>query len=275
MQGYLVEPCIDLRESIELYGRSVSSRQISNPNYEGGPNRINLGRMVNRPVSPLGLRIQRTAFSRNLPEQTVTTRWARRYFYFSRLFENIRYVQGNVVVCGVVAGYTTLIFAALTSSPWPERNVFGYDSLEGLPEPVTQDRGPESIARKEALSATTSMAEILISNGTGVQVGRGITLTPGWFEDTLPNHDGQVAFLFLDADMYESTLVALEALWDKMPLGGIVGLDEYKMKDLTGETKAVDEFSESMFNDGSAELKQDEFMPWRYHIIKSRGTWIA
>jgi hypothetical protein len=99
-------------------------------------------------------------------------------------------------------------------------------------------------------------------------VGGGITLTPGWFEDTLPAHESQIAFLFLDADMYESTLVALEALWDKIHIGGIVGLDEYKMEDYPGETKAVDEFFESMFADGVAELKQNEFMPWRHHIVK-------
>ncbi len=77
-------------------------------------------------------------------------------------------MSGDVVECGVAAGYTTLIFAALTRPPWTERKIFGYDSFEGLPEPVSKDLGPESIARKGALSATIAMAENLISDRTGV-----------------------------------------------------------------------------------------------------------
>jgi O-methyltransferase len=50
----------------------------------------------------------------------------------------------------------------------------------------------------------------------------------GWFRETLPAAPiERLAVLRLDGDLYESTMDALEALYDKVSPGGIVIVDDY------------------------------------------------
>lgn len=47
--------------------------------------------------------------------------------------------------------------------------------------------------------------------------------------------------VYIDVDVYKPTLVALEALWDRIPRGGIIVFDDYGI-DQWSEANAVDEF---------------------------------
>jgi hypothetical protein len=50
----------------------------------------------------------------------------------------------------------------------------------------------------------------------------------GWFRDTLPTAPvSQLALLRLDGDMYESTIITLESLYDRVSPGGFVIVDDY------------------------------------------------
>jgi len=52
----------------------------------------------------------------------------------------------------------------------------------------------------------------------------------GWFKDTLPNAPiDNLAVLRLDGDMYESTIQALDLLYDKVSWGGFVIVDDYHL----------------------------------------------
>jgi O-methyltransferase len=63
----------------------------------------------------------------------------------------------------------------------------------------------------------------------------------GWFRDTLPSAPvDTIALLRLDGDLYESTMDALTALYDKVVDGGFVLVDDYG--DFPPCRKAVDEF---------------------------------
>ncbi len=57
-----------------------------------------------------------------------------------------------------------------------------------------------------------------------------VIFVKGLFQDTLPSLDaGPFALIRLDGDLYESTYVALEALYPKLSPGGFVILDDYKL----------------------------------------------
>jgi hypothetical protein len=57
---------------------------------------------------------------------------------------------------------------------------------------------------------------------------RQVRFLEGWFKDTLPTAPiGQIAVLRLDGDMYESTIQALEALYERVSPGGFVIIDDY------------------------------------------------
>jgi O-methyltransferase len=63
----------------------------------------------------------------------------------------------------------------------------------------------------------------------------------GWFRDTLPAAPiERLAVLRLDGDLYESTIQALEALYDRLSVGGYVIVDDYG--NVAGCRQAVHDF---------------------------------
>ena len=67
-----------------------------------------------------------------------------------------------------------------------------------------------------------------------------VVFLKGWFKDTLPTAPvAQLAVLRLDGDMYESTMDALGALYDKVARHGFVIVDDYA---LAGCRKAIHDF---------------------------------
>jgi O-methyltransferase len=68
-----------------------------------------------------------------------------------------------------------------------------------------------------------------------------VKLLEGWFQDTLPRAPvTTLALLRLDGDLYESTRVALDALYHRVGPGGFVVVDDYHT--WPGCRRAVDEF---------------------------------
>ena len=67
-------------------------------------------------------------------------------------------------------------------------------------------------------------------------------LVKGWFVDTLPEYrSGEpIALLRLDADWYESTMVCLENLFDRVIPGGLIIIDDYYIWD--GCSRALHDF---------------------------------
>jgi O-methyltransferase len=56
-----------------------------------------------------------------------------------------------------------------------------------------------------------------------------VTITKGWFEQTLPvfQADGGIGILRLDGDWYESTMTCLTHLFPQVNRGGLVIIDDY------------------------------------------------
>jgi O-methyltransferase len=55
-----------------------------------------------------------------------------------------------------------------------------------------------------------------------------VVFLKGWFRDTLAAAPiDRLAILRLDGDLYESTIQALTALYDKVSVGGFVIVDDY------------------------------------------------
>jgi hypothetical protein len=92
----------------------------------------------------------------------------------------------------------------------------GFDSFIGLPEAWTLG------ARKGAFDVAGRLPAAL----------ENVTLTKGFFEDTLPafvaEHGNEtVAFLHIDCDLYSATKTVLEQLGDMLKPGCIIVFDEY------------------------------------------------
>jgi hypothetical protein len=124
-------------------------------------------------------------------------------------------VDGMALEFGVYRGETLRKIAQARS----EKQVYGFDSFQGLPEFWLPDHqagrfGPDDPAGVQ-----------------GPPEVPGAELVVGWFDETLPGflttHPGPVAFLHVDCDLYSSTTVVLEHVGPRLVPGSVVVFDEF------------------------------------------------
>ncbi len=145
------------------------------------------------------------------------------------LAQQFAHVQGAFVECGVYNGGGAAIMAAELGP----RDVWLFDSFEGLPEPATIDGG-KAVNKYKTITSTGKawqvgdMAKVKQAFDLAGCWSDRVHLVKGWFEDTLaPSETGAIAVLHLDADWYASTKLALETLYDRVVPGGLILLDDY------------------------------------------------
>jgi hypothetical protein len=154
-------------------------------------------------------------------------------------------VPGDFIETGVWrGGVTILLRAALNAFGDRSRNVWVADSFAGLPAP-----DPAADLREAIWHHLMGAVDGLRSDLAGVResfakaglLDRRVRFLPGWFADTLPAAPiEQLALMRLDGDWYESTRVALDALYPRLSPGGFVIVDDYGLP--TGCARAVDEY---------------------------------
>jgi hypothetical protein len=96
-----------------------------------------------------------------------------------------------------------------------DKIIHGFDSFEGLPEdwfgPLTKGR--------------------FTTHGQLPNVRENVKLHVGLFEQTLPDfvktHNGQVAFMHIDCDLYASTKTVFDFLENRINSGTVMQFDEY------------------------------------------------
>ncbi|MGH3466834.1 MAG: TylF/MycF family methyltransferase [Thermocrispum sp.] len=139
-------------------------------------------------------------------------------------------VPGDLIETGAWRGGSTIYMRAiLAAHEVADRLVWVADSFQGLPKPdaerYPEDAGDQHYTRDElAISQEQVKENFRRYNLLDDQV----RFIPGWFEDTLPVAPiDTLALLRLDGDMYSSTMVALDSLYDKVSSGGFVIVDDF------------------------------------------------
>ena len=141
-----------------------------------------------------------------------------------------RDVPGDLMECGVWRGGGCILMAGwMRAHGQRDRTLLIADSFDGLPAPtheqdgkldLTKDRFPQLAVSEETVRENFS-AYGLLDDCSQV-------FLKGWFRDTLADAPTrQIALLRLDGDLYESTMDALTALYDRVAPGGIVIIDDY------------------------------------------------
>jgi Macrocin-O-methyltransferase (TylF) len=131
-------------------------------------------------------------------------------------------VPGAFVDCGCFNGGSSVMM----SSAAPDREVWAFDSFEGLPEagPRDPDRAQEWVGELVASEDKVREAFSRFSSRERLR------LVKGWFEDTFADAMpaiGPVAILHADGDWYESVKLTLETFEPKVSAGGFVVIDDY------------------------------------------------
>ncbi len=137
-------------------------------------------------------------------------------------------VPGAVAELGVYQGGSAKVLAFA----FPDRPCLLFDTFEGIPfkgESDTHDVGEFSASMEEVRAALEGYPNV--------------TFVKGVFPDTAsPYKDLRYAFVYLDADQYQSTKDGLEFFWPRMSPGGIIALDDYRWPQCPGVEKALLEF---------------------------------
>jgi len=160
-------------------------------------------------------------------------------------------VPGDIVECGVWRGGTLQAAALLTQQLDHSRHIWGYDTFSETWESPSANDALTS-APEVDLSQLTEFAsesiDPLVSEeavtrlllATGVPEPQ-IHLVKGLVQETLAQEKPQqISLLRLDTDLYDSTRVELQELYDLVAPGGVIILDDYAK--FTGPTKALHEF---------------------------------
>lgn len=152
-------------------------------------------------------------------------------------------VPGDLIETGVWRGGATIFMrGVLKAYGITDRSVWVADSFRGLPKPdadrFQNDEG-DLFWGYDALAV--SLDQVKANFERYGLLDDQVRFLPGWFRDTLPTASiEQIAVLRLDGDMYESTIVALDALYPKVSPGGYAIVDDYKAVDAC--KTAVDDY---------------------------------
>ncbi|MGL4488058.1 MAG: TylF/MycF/NovP-related O-methyltransferase [Rhizobiaceae bacterium] len=152
-------------------------------------------------------------------------------------------IPGHMIETGVWRGGCCILMKGILKSHQDvTRKVFLADSFEGLPKPSPElfpvDTG-DILHRYDELRV--SEAQVRNNFQRYDLLDDRVVFVKGFFSDTLEKLAPEpLSLIRLDGDMYESTIVALNALYPRLSPGGFVIIDDYGA--LKTCKQAVDDF---------------------------------
>jgi len=155
-------------------------------------------------------------------------------------------VPGDICEFGVAQGATSRLIANEIMAT--DRNLWLFDSFEGLPAPTVEDKLIHDIFKLGSMDrykGTMASPETeVLAKLASIDFPRDRTrIKKGWVKDTVRSADlpAKVAFAYVDFDFYEPIKDALEFLDGRMPVGGRIVVDDYGFFS-EGAQLAVDRF---------------------------------
>lgn len=196
----------------------------------------------------------------------ITAQWLGAFLYYTKMYERIRDLPGNIVECGVGRGRTFLFLAFLVKEENKGRELWGFDSFAGFPEPTAEDKSFRNPQTGEKASQRDDILWLLRDAGLGENfMQKQIKLVPGFFETSLRQYHGdKIAFLHADVDLYRSYRQVLEEFYPKVVNGGVVLFDEYRDPAFPGATQAIEEY----FADKGEKIERHA-LSGKHYLIKS------
>lgn len=175
----------------------------------------------------------------------------KRFLALYEVFKLVMPVKGSIVECGVFRGFGLMGWAKLSAMLEPEnltRRIYGFDTFEGFPSVHQLDQSAFTDVRPGDLSANSydELTDLIREYDRDRCLGHipKVELIRGDIARSIPEFCAShphlvVSLLYLDADMYEPTKIALEALIPRMPKGAVLAFDELDNPIWPGETVAA------------------------------------
>ena len=134
-------------------------------------------------------------------------------------------IPGDFIETGVWRGGSAIFMRALLQAhKVNDRKVYAADSFQGVPESSLGQDKKFNFSQHEALAVPL---EEVKKNFEDYGFVSQVRFIKGWFKHTLHKTDiKRLAILRLDGDLYESTMDSLNALYDKLSIGGYCIVDD-------------------------------------------------
>lgn len=151
-------------------------------------------------------------------------------------------VPGDFIETGVWRGGATIFMRGILAAyEITDRYIWVADSFEGLPVPTYPEDIGFDISPTVFPFLSVGLDQVMELFERYGLLDDQVNFIKGWFRDTLKSAPiEKLAVLRLDGDLYESTMDALNPLYDKVANGGFVIVDDYYS--CLPCRKAVDEF---------------------------------
>ena len=175
----------------------------------------------------------------------------KRFLALYEVFKLALPVKGSIVECGVFRGFGLMSWAKLSAMLEPEnltRRIYGFDTFQGFPSIADKDRSAFAESNEGDLCADSyeELQQLIREYDRDRFLGHipKVELIKGDIAKTVPEFAAShphlvVSLLYLDADMYEPTKVALETFLPRMPKGAVIAFDELDNPIWPGETCAA------------------------------------
>ena len=162
-------------------------------------------------------------------------------------------IPGAVVECGVWRGGSMHAVARTLDRLGDHgRDLYLYDTFEGMTEPTDKDLRYDGEAASQLLAAAdkkswvwaeASLEDVQAGFETVPYPSERVHFVKGPIEDTVPAEmPDEIAILRLDTDWYASTAHEFEHLYPRLVSGGVLFIDDYGH--WQGSRQATDEFLE-------------------------------
>lgn len=168
---------------------------------------------------------------RNLTELSHTMIGRKRLDNLQYCMEEIlkNNIPGDFIETGVWRGGTTIFMRGfLASYDVTDRFVWVADSFEGVPQSSHEEDKEIDLSASVLPVLAVSLEKVKELFSRYDLLDSQVKFLKGWFKDTLHTAPiSKLSLLRLDGDLYESTMDALDALYDKVTPGGFIIIDDY------------------------------------------------
>jgi hypothetical protein len=138
-------------------------------------------------------------------------------------------IEGDFIETGIWRGGACIFMRGiLMAYNVTDRVIWAADSFEGVPAPSLAQDTNFDISRDVLPILAVALEEVKELFERYGLLDDHVKFLKGWFKDTLPVAPiEQLAILRLDGDLYESTMDALNPLYEKVAQGGFIVVDDY------------------------------------------------
>ena len=186
-------------------------------------------------------------FPKYVRRQTIA-----RFLAQYEIFKRIIGIKGSIIECGVHHGGGVMTWAKLSSTLEPynyHRKIIGFDTFDGFPELNSIDQNRPEVKQgmfREEYDVVHELTECIKEYDENRFINHidKVELVKGDANETIPHYVEQnkhllVSLIYLDFDIYQPTVTALNTLLPRMPKGAIIAFDEVNNPHWPGETQAL------------------------------------